>query len=388
MIRQYIGARYVTKVYENSLDPSSAEWESGVTYEPLTLVTYLNSSYLSKKEVPGAIGNPAANPSYWVVTGAYNGQIATLQNQIDAINASLTPLLADEIVIFGDSWSDPLDSHAWAEQLATNANLTIYNFANAGKSYTNPDPDRTIDREMDWAQARINNNTIDPNKIGKVFFIAGMNDAVLGTAPADVVTAMLAAATRAEGMFPNAEIIFVFNSAIGYMATAYSTQTYRNYSMNICNGIASYYPIYNSIAWFNPSDFGSDGMHLTANNKNMQRNILALIKNESCDDHFTYSGLITQVDGLGGAFHLFCDSKTSMLTVRIDKVATLAAGSYSVSIPDFVLFDAYGGRIAQAVKSDGTIIQVAVYTDNANNRITFDLTAAATVHFVLPLIGG
>lgn len=82
-VRQYIGARYVTKIYENSITPGSAEWEAGVTYEPLTLVTYNYSSYLSKKEVPGSIGDPASNPAYWVVTGAYNGQIATLQSEID-----------------------------------------------------------------------------------------------------------------------------------------------------------------------------------------------------------------------------------------------------------------------------------------------------------------
>lgn len=96
-IRQYIGARYVTKIYENSLDSSSAEWESGVTYEPLTLVTYLNSSYLSKKNVPGSIGNPASNPSYWVVTGAYNGQIATLQNQINTIINTYLPTIQGDI---------------------------------------------------------------------------------------------------------------------------------------------------------------------------------------------------------------------------------------------------------------------------------------------------
>ena len=62
MVRQYIGARYVTKIYENSLDPSNAEWEASVTYEPLTLVTYNNGSYLSKKEVPGTVGDPASNP--------------------------------------------------------------------------------------------------------------------------------------------------------------------------------------------------------------------------------------------------------------------------------------------------------------------------------------
>ena len=86
MVRQYIGARYTIKVYENSLNPASADWEPSTSYEPLTLVTFNNSSYLSKKSVPASIGDPANNPSYWVVTGAYNGQIAYLQSQIDAIN--------------------------------------------------------------------------------------------------------------------------------------------------------------------------------------------------------------------------------------------------------------------------------------------------------------
>lgn len=84
-VRQYIGARYVTKIYENSLDPSTAEWEVNVNYEPLTLVTYNNGSYLSKKDVPANIGNPASNPIYWVQTGFYNGQIATLENRIAAV---------------------------------------------------------------------------------------------------------------------------------------------------------------------------------------------------------------------------------------------------------------------------------------------------------------
>ena len=88
-VRQYIGARYVTKIYENTLDPSSAEWQAGVTYEPLTLVTYLNGSYLSKKTVPGAVGDPASNPAYWAQTGFYNGQISSLQAQIDEINNTL-----------------------------------------------------------------------------------------------------------------------------------------------------------------------------------------------------------------------------------------------------------------------------------------------------------
>ena len=107
-VRQYIGSRYVTKIYENTLDPSSAEWEQN-SYEPLTLVTYLNSSYLSKKAVPNTIGNPADNPSYWVIMGNYNAQIAHLQNEIDNINrGGLFPLIKNisdrKFVFVGDSY--------------------------------------------------------------------------------------------------------------------------------------------------------------------------------------------------------------------------------------------------------------------------------------------
>lgn len=88
-VRQYIGARYVAKIYENSQDPNSSEWEPNVTWEPLVIVTYQNGSYMSKKPIPGNIGNPPANPQYWTQTGFYNGQIASLQHQVDEINLAL-----------------------------------------------------------------------------------------------------------------------------------------------------------------------------------------------------------------------------------------------------------------------------------------------------------
>ena len=87
-MRQYIGARYVAKIYENSQNPESAEWEQG-SFEPLIVVTFNNGSYISKKFVPSTIGNPAANPTYWTQTGMYNGQIAQLIDMINNINTNL-----------------------------------------------------------------------------------------------------------------------------------------------------------------------------------------------------------------------------------------------------------------------------------------------------------
>lgn len=123
-VRQYIGARYVTKIYENSLDPSSAEWEQ-TTYEPLTLVTWQNSSYLSKKEVPASIGNPADNPTYWCLTGAYNGQILQLQNDIQRIDNTIEylPATPEMYGAAGDGVTD--DTQALTEALNDNDCLVL-----------------------------------------------------------------------------------------------------------------------------------------------------------------------------------------------------------------------------------------------------------------------
>ena len=72
--RQYIGARYVPTF----ADP--VEWDSLRSYEPLTIVTYLNNSYTSKKPVPA--GTDLNNSEYWVLTGNYNAQIQDFNNRI------------------------------------------------------------------------------------------------------------------------------------------------------------------------------------------------------------------------------------------------------------------------------------------------------------------
>lgn len=85
-VRQYIGARYVPKMFENN---GSSEWVSGITYEPLTIVTYLNNSYTSKKPVPSSVGSPNLNGEYWVNTGDFSGAITSLTERINAVDEEL-----------------------------------------------------------------------------------------------------------------------------------------------------------------------------------------------------------------------------------------------------------------------------------------------------------
>ena len=77
----YIGARYVPKF----ADP--IEWSIERDYEPLTIVMHYGSSYTSKKFVPA--GTNILNTEYWVLTGNYNAQSGSINQQINNLATEL-----------------------------------------------------------------------------------------------------------------------------------------------------------------------------------------------------------------------------------------------------------------------------------------------------------
>lgn len=81
MNRQYIGARYVPKF----ADPIA--WDKANSYEALTIVTYLNNSYTSKKPVPA--NTEITDTEYWVVTGNYNAQIEEYRQETEKVKEDI-----------------------------------------------------------------------------------------------------------------------------------------------------------------------------------------------------------------------------------------------------------------------------------------------------------
>lgn len=75
-VRQYTGARYVPKF----ADP--VRWDNERDYEALTIVTYFNNSYTSKKPVPAGVD--ITDTEYWVVTGNYNAQVEEYRQLVEA----------------------------------------------------------------------------------------------------------------------------------------------------------------------------------------------------------------------------------------------------------------------------------------------------------------
>lgn len=95
-VRQYIGARYVPIFFDND---GSTDWVENHIYEPLTIVTYLNNSYTSKKLVPASVGNPASNSEYWASTGIYNSQVEQYREEVQSLSDQVngTGGIADDV---------------------------------------------------------------------------------------------------------------------------------------------------------------------------------------------------------------------------------------------------------------------------------------------------
>lgn len=88
--RQYIGARYVPKFFEGV--GGSNDWVQGITYEPLTVVTYSGTIYTSKKPVPATVGSPNLNLDYWVVTGQSIPDVTHIMEELAKLDGDIEVL--------------------------------------------------------------------------------------------------------------------------------------------------------------------------------------------------------------------------------------------------------------------------------------------------------
>ena len=213
MNRQYIGARYVPKIYQNSVNPNSADWEENTSYEPLTNVTYRYSTYTSKIPVPASVGNPADNPQYWVETGQYNGQIADLQNRVSAVEDEVTDL---NDMLFGNfqnfsnrKFAFHSDSYMGfiTTELLPMMGLTTSDIVNVGNG-TPGGGFVQVGSDSNTFVTDMTNESVHED-VTDLIIIGGQNDAYGGQSASDVATAMDNYFTVARTKFPKATFYFI-----------------------------------------------------------------------------------------------------------------------------------------------------------------------------------
>ena len=280
-MHQYIGARYVPKFYQNSLDPTSTEWEANVTYENMVWVSTQNGHmYLSKKTVPANIGTPAQNPEYWMEAGQFNGYIQSLQYQIDDMNdGSVSGSLQNQIDEMNDgsvsgSLQNQIDE---IDDFVDHTDLSRRKFWYVGDSflemvdgwgdYLDPILDKTATRTCDGGIGFVNvgnNSGVNlpalvtaatvPDGITDVVLIAGCNDCKAANVSAldGNITNTI---SNIKSKAPGCKIWVAFNGF--YMKDAYSDYANRiAYIGYVYNKIESNCLAHNNVVFMKSPYYG------------------------------------------------------------------------------------------------------------------------------------
>ena len=249
-VHQYIGARYVPYYYENSLDPTSTEWEPNVHYEALTVVTLPNShSYISKKDVPDTVGSPALNADYWLDTGSDNAYIQNLQDQIDQINLDLGDInnditalenSVDEILHGGHKKivfiTDSYGTHAvtnFAQRTASILGLPATDWFLFAEGSSGFDHAGLAGHNFEQLLTVNMANVPDPAEITDVIFAGGANDIAYFQSDASLTSAINSALAYAASEFSNANIWTCFMGYYSLLAAnfvGYYTSALTDYA--------------------------------------------------------------------------------------------------------------------------------------------------------------
>lgn len=334
-VRQYIGARYVPKFYENS--DGTAAWRSGVAYEPLTIVTYNGNSYTSKKLVPSTVGDPSSNPTYWAATGIFNEQLESIRLELEEAEAqiyetfrtTLRTITNRRFVIIGDSYAEGYTPDGnvtgWANVMVSRLGLNSdqyeilyrggagFSVAYQGKSFGDLLNDSSIS---------------DPDTVTDIIVEGGYNE--YAQPWATIEPAIASFISNAKTKYPNAKIW------IGHCGWKRDGQAIYPLSISVHRymmGCEKYGAAYISNVQYALHDyfnvFASDGIHANQNGQN----IIAEITTDVI---------------LGGSGAIYGEYKTPSFTPAIEGTesnvasmlgATLRAGAVEVLAQGKITFN-------------------------------------------------
>lgn len=208
--RQYIGARYVPVFYDNP-NTHDSTWLSGVAYEPLTIVVYGTNTYTSKKLVPAGIGNPSANPDYWVATGIFNAQVDELRQDVEDMQETIDEMLpitpenteAKKYILIADSFGNPdtIGGFTWQDYFADIVGAgNVYKGYTSSGGFVHAGSNGTYLALITSMRANID----DPNLITDIVVETAGNDA--SETATDIVNALAAFKAYCKTNFPYAKI--------------------------------------------------------------------------------------------------------------------------------------------------------------------------------------
>lgn len=309
----YIGARYVPLV--------DGQWDNTKQYEPLTIVLYQGASYTSKTYVP--VGVDILNETYWALTGDYNAQIGSIQEQVNkntsdintletnmsGFNGDITRIsgeiegldtrvtaLEDETgtggivslrgvksVLMGDSLNV---GDGWGKYTKdfTGLDCKIYGNGSSGfvsKGNTAPFTGMNFEEMLDYLQTNV--TASEREKVQLFVLLGGINDVInnLSGVPSAVTSFM----TKLKVVYPNAKYIVAPLHTFKRISPAQFDMYNQIYSTASHNGAYSTIDfIWLCYGW--PAWGQSDQVHLTnAGYQALAENITAFLGGGSVNDN-------------------------------------------------------------------------------------------------------
>ena len=284
---KYVGARYVPVFAE------PPEWSINSTYEPLTIVMNEGNSYTSKQYVPVVVN--IDNTEYWALTGAYNSQVeqyrkevadykedvetvkSEVANNTTAISTNKTNLarVMNDIVIIGDSWSEPesLRGRAtWTKYFAEYTKANIHNYARGGAvvsgNTSNPGLNGTF---LGQVNAAIADTSFDHSQVGTVILFGGVNDFRGGIDYNTLIQYFKSHCATLHEEFANARIIVVLNHGVQVDQTQFTYFQTTRFSLAQtaechCTFGWLQFPAMYDTDWLHPSSGASNGYKAIAQN--------------------------------------------------------------------------------------------------------------------------
>lgn len=176
MERQYIGARYVPKFWDNG--SGSTEWVPNIPYESMVVVTYMNNSYTSKVPVPATKIAPNVDTEHWALTGAYNAQVEQYRKETENIKnyqIKQEKLKNRKFVFIGDSYNTEYHHGGWGKQIISKLGLisgvNVWNTGLGGAGFGTENSFYTL---LTNITATINNEIKE--EITDIVIAGGIND--------------------------------------------------------------------------------------------------------------------------------------------------------------------------------------------------------------------
>lgn len=319
-VRQYIGARYVPKFFENSATGDST-WASNTAYEPLTIVTWNGNSYTSKKTVPSGVGNPSANAEYWASTGMFNAQVEELREYTEEIasdladtNAEVSILKNRKFIFVGDSYAtEPDATHGWGSLVPSYLGLTSgqYYFTNGyGYRFAENEGTNTF---LSLIQSL---NVSNPETITDIWVIGGYNDRY--SSQELTLTGIQHFVTYCKTNFPNATV-FIVECGLSKdvsIRESINRQSYRAYVQ--CGVHGAVYVGGAEMALHNTLCFQEDGYHPSQYGSFNLAAVLASMIKGRCEGHTYYESkavVLTPVEGVSSVPSIYSIVDNTNITV-------------------------------------------------------------------------